>query len=215
MEMQFVAWFAAALVFSSFFMKTIVPLRTLAIASNVVFIGYALLGLHYGIFDKVIPILVLHAALLPLNIIRLNEVRHTIKSIRNMRTDSRPSDFLVPFMSHSKATAGTFLFQRGDLADTLLILSKGRIFLPDVNKILEAGAMFGEVAIFSDHATRSTTAVCEEDCELLSIKGEKVLELFYQDKRFAFQIARALSHYVAENTELVADSRLMAVDSLY
>ena len=115
MGMQFVAWFAAALVFSSFFMKTIVPLRALAIASNVVFIGYALLGLHYGIFDKVLPILVLHTALLPLNIIRLNEVRRTIKSIRQMRVGTHPNDFLIPFMSrrrlllreHSYSNEGT------------------------------------------------------------------------------------------------------------
>lgn len=32
--MQLAAWVAAALIFLSFFMKTIMPLRTLAIASN-------------------------------------------------------------------------------------------------------------------------------------------------------------------------------------
>jgi CRP/FNR family transcriptional regulator, cyclic AMP receptor protein len=88
MDMQLVAWLAASLVFTSFFMKTIVPLRTVAIVSNMVFIGYALLGLHHGIFDKVLPILVLHLALLPLNTIRLNEVRRTIRSIRTMQTPS-------------------------------------------------------------------------------------------------------------------------------
>ena len=73
--------------------------------------------------------------------------------------------------------------------------------------------MLGEVTTFSNHATRSTTAVCEAECELLRIKGEKVLELFYQDKTFAFQIARALSHYVVENTEMVADSRAEVLNS--
>ena len=69
MEMQIVAWLAAGLVFMSFFMKTIVPLRTMAIASNIVFICYALMGIHFGVFDKVLPIFVLHVALLPLNLI--------------------------------------------------------------------------------------------------------------------------------------------------
>ena len=45
MEMQLLAWIASSLVFASFFMKTIMPLRAVAIASNVVFIGYALFGL--------------------------------------------------------------------------------------------------------------------------------------------------------------------------
>ncbi|MBC7620815.1 MAG: cyclic nucleotide-binding domain-containing protein [Candidatus Saccharibacteria bacterium] len=78
---------------------------------------------------------------------------------------------------------------------------------PDIKKRLVAGDMLGEVAIFSDQATRSTTAVCEKECELLRIKREKVLEFFYQDKTLEFQIARALSHYVAGNTEMVADTR--------
>ena len=68
--MVWVAWLAAALVFASFFMKTIVPLRTMAIASNLAFIAYALLGWGQGVFDKVLPILVLHGALLPLNLWR-------------------------------------------------------------------------------------------------------------------------------------------------
>jgi hypothetical protein len=44
------AWIAAFLVFSSFFMKTMIPLRIVAIVSNTAFISYALLGIRYGIF---------------------------------------------------------------------------------------------------------------------------------------------------------------------
>ena len=199
MDMQIAAWLAAALVFASFFMKTIVPLRSLAIVSNLVFICYALLGVHHGIFDKVLPILVLHLALMPLNITRLSEVRVTIRSIRAKQAQSKPHDFLIPYMTRSTVAASTLLLKRGDHADT--------VFLPDINKRLVAGAMLGEIAIFSDHATRSTTAVWEKKCELLRIQREKVLELFYQDKTFAFQIARALSNYVVENTDMVADTR--------
>ena len=39
------------------------------------------------------------------------------------------------------------------------------------------------------------TAVCDDDCELYSVPSAKILELFYQDRRFAFQIARSLSRY--------------------
>ena len=73
MEMEIAAWLASALVFTSFFMKTIVPLRTVAIGSNLAFILYALLGARYGIFEKVLPILVLHSLLLPLNLLRVHE----------------------------------------------------------------------------------------------------------------------------------------------
>jgi hypothetical protein len=73
MEMEVAAWLASTLVFTSFFMKTMVPLRIVAIASNIAFIVYALLGARYGIFEKVLPILVLHSMLLPLNLFRVHE----------------------------------------------------------------------------------------------------------------------------------------------
>ena len=110
-------------------------------------------------------------------------------------------------MTRSTVAASTLLFKRGDHADTVFLLVSGTVFLPDIHKRLVAGAMLGDVAIISDHATRSTTAVWEKKCELLRIQREKVRELFYQDKTFAFQIARALSHYVVENTGMVADTR--------
>src|SRR5947208_2464249 len=54
------AWVAAVLVFSSFFMKTMIRLRVVAITSNVAFVAYGLLGLNYGVFDRTYAILVLH-----------------------------------------------------------------------------------------------------------------------------------------------------------
>lgn len=55
---------ASALVLVTFSMRSMRALRVVAIASNVAFIFYALVAdLH--------PILVLHATLLPLNIVRL------------------------------------------------------------------------------------------------------------------------------------------------
>ena len=75
MEMEIAAWLACTLVFTTFFMKTLVSLRIVAIASNVAFIAYALLGLRYGIFGKILPIFVLHVLLLPLNVVRLREMK--------------------------------------------------------------------------------------------------------------------------------------------
>jgi hypothetical protein len=59
---------ASILVFGTFYMKRMMPLRLTAIASNLAFISYAW---GYGLT----PILLLHGALLPLNVIRLIELR--------------------------------------------------------------------------------------------------------------------------------------------
>lgn len=200
MEMQIVAWIAAGLVFASFFMKTIVPLRAVAIASNLAFIAYALLGIQFGVFDKVLPILALHVALLPLNIVRLREVKRSIRAVREVTRAHASLDFLVPFMTSQRFAAGDWLFRKGDGADRLFLLHAGRVRLTEIDKIIEPGAVFGEVGVFSDDALRTSSAQCLEDCELYTLTGGKAIELFYQDPRFGFFIVRALARYVSEST---------------
>lgn len=195
MEMQLVAWMAAGLVFTSFFMKTIVPLRTVAIASNVMFISYALLGLHFGVFDKVLPILILHVALLPLNILRLRQIKSTIRGVQEATSRHRSLEFLVPYMSRERLGKGSVIFRKGDAANRVYLIHSGRVQLSEVGKTLQAGDFFGEVGVFADNGQRTLTAICDEDCELFSITNEKVIELFYQDPGFGFFIARALSRY--------------------
>lgn len=195
MAMEVLAWLAAALVFACFFMKTIIPLRMFAIASNIAFIGYAILGVYEGIFSKVLPIFVLHTALLPLNLIRLSEVRKLIRSIRTIQKTDLPHDFLVPFMTPVRCPAGLELFRKGDPATDVYIVKSGTVSLLEFGKSLGPGALFGEVAVFSKDALRTATVRCETECELLRITGAKVLELFYQDRRFSFKIARLLAGY--------------------
>jgi CRP/FNR family cyclic AMP-dependent transcriptional regulator len=207
MEMQLVAWIASGLVFASFFMKTIVPLRRVAIASNLVFIGYALMGISFGIFDKVLPILILHLALLPLNVMRLREVRTTIRSIQAMTREHASLDALIPFMKHESIKRGQKLFSKGDQADRLYVLKQGRIKLIELGKTLEAGAVFGEVGIFSENALRTSSAFSEEDAELFSLTSDKAIELFYQDPRFGFYIVRAIARYVSEGVDAESPER--------
>jgi CRP/FNR family transcriptional regulator, cyclic AMP receptor protein len=70
-------------------MKTMIPLRVVGIASNVAFMSYALVGLAYGIFGRLYPILVLHACLLPLNLIRLRQVRGLVRQCVQQATTTR------------------------------------------------------------------------------------------------------------------------------
>lgn len=193
--MIWMAWLAAALVFASFFMKTIVPLRTLAITSNLAFIVYALLGLGHGVFDKVAPILVLHSALLPLNLWRLREVKRSIRAVRSMQQGAQDHGFLTPYMQRLSCPAGTTLFRQGDLADKVYVLKQGTLRIDEFERTIQPGELFGEIGVFNEDARRTGTAVCDSDCELFWVDSAKILELFYQDQAFAFQIARRLSRY--------------------
>ena len=55
---ELIGYLASLLVFSTFYMKTMIPLRSVAIASNVAFITYGYLA---GIY----PVFFLHMVLLP------------------------------------------------------------------------------------------------------------------------------------------------------
>ncbi len=57
-------YLAAALVFCAFAMRTMIALRLIAIASNLAFLVYGGLG-------ELAPIIMLHSALLPMNLVRL------------------------------------------------------------------------------------------------------------------------------------------------
>jgi CRP/FNR family cyclic AMP-dependent transcriptional regulator len=191
------AWLAALLVFSSFFMKTMIPLRIVAIASNVAFVTYALLGLRYGIFGRVYPILVLHASLLPLNVLRLREIKRLTDAV-NRASKSETFEYLIPYMTGERHSRGEKLFSKGDVADKLYLIDEGSIFMPELGKRLSEGAVFGEVGLFAPQSIRSLSAVCEEDCRLHAITKDKVLELYYQNPRFGFFLIRMVSALVQE-----------------
>jgi len=71
---ELIGYAAAACVFVTFYMKTMVPLRVAGIVSNLLFIAYGYDLLAY-------PVLILHRVLLPLNIIRLRQMLSLIRQI--------------------------------------------------------------------------------------------------------------------------------------
>ena len=106
-------------------------------------------------------------------------------------------DILIPYMTHISVSKGDVLFTKGDVADQVYLIRSGQVLFPEVGKTAKAGDFFGEVGVFSEHRRRTTSAICEEDIDLLKISGDKVIELFYQDARFALVIVRALSRYLS------------------
>jgi hypothetical protein len=66
-QTEFLGYAAASMVLATFAVRSIITLRCLAIASNLLFISYALSA-------HIVPVLVLHMLLVPLNLWRLREV---------------------------------------------------------------------------------------------------------------------------------------------
>jgi len=201
---EIAAWVASALVFLTFFMKTMIPLRVVAIVSNVAFIGYALLGLRYGIFDKLLPILVLHVLLLPLNVFRLWQMKHLTRKF-STASNQVMIERLVPYMKREAFAQGNALFRKGDAADKIYFIESGTVEVPEVRRVLAKGSVFGEVGIFTPHMRRSASAICAQASVVYSIHRDEVLQLYYQNPEFGFVIVRLLSRYVSENVDTIME----------
>jgi hypothetical protein len=81
-----VGFLAAGLVITAFCMKDILHLRIVAVASNVAFLAY-------GVALGLIPVWLLHLLLLPVNLVRLWQVRSRIASVAMQ--DQGKARFLV------------------------------------------------------------------------------------------------------------------------
>lgn len=68
-SVETIGYVAATLVLTTFCMRSMFPLRVVAVASNLVFIAYGYLG-------ELMPVLILHLLLLPMNLYRLGELIH-------------------------------------------------------------------------------------------------------------------------------------------
>ena len=110
--LEAVGYVASILVLSTFYMKTMLPLRCCAIASNIAFIAY-------GFFGEIYPVLVLHLVLLPLNIKRLHELRQLIRDIKRAAEAGFSFEPMIPFLTKRTFKAGHVLFRRGDRATCL------------------------------------------------------------------------------------------------
>jgi CRP/FNR family cyclic AMP-dependent transcriptional regulator len=192
-------WLASLLVFSTFFMKTMAPLRLVAIASNVAFMSYAVLGLVYGVFEQLYPILALHACLLPLNVARLRQLRRLVDAIGGA-SDEEAIQALVPYMKTESRASGDVVFRLGDAADKLYVIQDGCVVFPEIGKQVRAGAVFGEVGLFAERGTRSLTAVCENECRLSAITKHEALALYYQNPRISMFLIRLVAGYAHQST---------------
>lgn len=194
---------ASALVFLAFYMKTMIPLRVVGILSNIAF-------MTYGFGGRLYPVLVLHAILLPLNCVRLLQMRGLIRKVRAASRGDLSMEWLVPMMRRRRCAKGEVLFRRGDPAKELYLLFSGSVRLLDLGVELGPGKMLGEVGIFAPTHQRMDTAICETEVELGVMATDKVLELYHQDRRFGFFLIRLVSQRLVEDYGSLRDGLVAA-----
>ena len=181
---EVIGYIASVLVLTTFYMKTMIPLRYCAIASNIAFIAY-------GFLDRIYPVLVLHLLLLPLNVKRLVEIRHLIRDIKQASAGGFSFEAMIPFLTKRTFRAGQTLFRKGDRATQLYLLRQGSVRLPEIDVVVgEEGAIIGEIGLFAPDHQRTTSAMCETDVIALILTEDKVLQLYYQNPKFGFALVQ-------------------------
>ncbi|MGI1661553.1 Crp/Fnr family transcriptional regulator [Palleronia sp. KMU-117] len=193
---------AAALVFLTFLMKTMVTLRIIAIASNIAFILYAASA-------GLAPILVLHGLLLPLNLARLWQLHAFVRAARaaEEHTGGEESfDWLVPIGRRRRFSAGETIFRKGDRGRSMYILTKGRIRLPEIGVTLEKGALLGEISLFSGDGIRTLSAEADGPVEVAELTDRRVRELYFDNPRFAYSLIRIITARLLRNSRVLEDA---------
>ncbi len=186
------AGLAALLVIVSTFVKTMIPLRWLAVGSNVGFIVYGLL--------LPAPLMVLlHAVLLPVNLWRVWQMIGLTRRVAATADAQQIELWLRPYMRSHRRKAGDVLFSCGDVADRLYYLVSGKVHLPEVGSTVQAGQMFGEIAFFAPSHRRSASARCLTECTLLSIDETTFRELVYQNPDFGLEVVRLIAGRLSED----------------
>ena len=200
---QWAGYTASLLVFVTFYMRTMIPLRIVGIASNVAFMTYGFGGHLY-------PVLILHAILLPLNCVRLFQMKAMITRVRDAAQGDQSMEWLIPFMRRRTWKSGEVLFRKDDAARELYLMLSGSIRLVDVGVTIGPGSVLGEIGVFAPSGRRMDTAICETEAELGVIDNDRVLQLYYQNPTFGLYLIKLVIQRLLDNYTNLRDRPLPA-----
>ena len=197
-------YIASVLVFATFYMRTMLPLRIVAVASNLAFITYAAI-------DGLTPILILHSALLPLNLLRLMQIRELGAQVERASSHEFSAAAILPFMRKRGVRANEVLFSSGDLAEELFYVLEGEVFLPEVQQTVGPGAFFGEIALFSASGRRTATAIARTNGIVMALSKKAVLAALLQSPQLGIHLLRIITARMLQNAGL-RDESMVAVE---
>jgi CRP/FNR family transcriptional regulator, cyclic AMP receptor protein len=187
-----IGYLASTLVFATFCMRTMIPLRVVAIASNICFVAY-------GLLDHVYPVLLLHLVLLPMNGWRTFEMIRLVRRVEAAAKGDLSVDWLKPLMRPAHFEADHVLFRRGDVGDRLYYILRGEVLVEEVECLLREGELFGEVALFTASGQRTQTVRCLSDVELLWMTEQNLAQICYQNPAVSFHLLRLIANRLVGN----------------
>lgn len=188
-----IGWLASLLTVATYSMRSMIPLRILAIGSSVCFAVY-------GLVLEVWPLLAMELLLLPINIYRFWQVLSLRRKVTNTTGDG-PADFSVikAYGKREHFAAGSTIFERGDPVDRLYYITRGKVTIPELDIILGPEDMFGEISFFTDAAKRTASVQSLDEVEVYSINENQFMRLQFEDPSFGLSMVRTMTRRLVEN----------------
>jgi hypothetical protein len=177
---------------STFVVRTIVLMRVLCIFSIVFFLGSA--ALAYSI-----PKFLLYLLALPINIIRLVQIRNVVKRARIAARGTVSIDWIRPYMAPREYKKGDVLFRKGDAGTEMFLTEKGKFRVSEIGVEIPPGRMLGELGFISPTNQRTMSVECIEDGEVLTITYEKLTEIYFENPEFGYFFLRLVSDRLLQN----------------
>lgn len=178
---------------ATLYMKTMARLRIVNIVSNFFF-------MLYGYLAPALPTFLMYLALLPINFVRLYQLRGLVRKVRESAQGDLSLDWLKPFMTSRRYRKGDVLFRKGDRAEHMYYTISGKFLVTELGVELPPGRIMGELGFLTPDSRRTQSIECIEDGEALNVTYDKILELYFQDPDFGFYLLRLTSERMLQNT---------------
>lgn len=173
-------------------MRTMVPLRVMVIVS-------ALFFMAYGALAGAISTFLMYLLLLPINGVRLVQMRNLVKKARVAAQGDLSMDWLKPFMSRRNYRRGDVLFRKGQPANEMFLTVTGKFLVKEIGIELPPGRLMGEMGFLTPNNRRTQTVECIENGEVLTITYDRLLEVYFQNPEFGYYFLRLSSERLLQN----------------
>jgi CRP/FNR family transcriptional regulator, cyclic AMP receptor protein len=191
---DYVGYLASILVLFTFCARTMIPLRLIALGSNLAFLAYGgLLHLY--------PVLLLHAVLLPVNAWRLTEILRLRAHVRESVADDAVFTALLPFATQLTVNQGSTVIRKGDRSDCLYLVFKGALWVADAQVELGPGSIVGEMGVLSDTHCRTATVTASKDSVLGRVSAQDFDRVYFTNPSVGLSLVRLILKRLTDEVE--------------
>jgi CRP-like cAMP-binding protein len=196
---------------ASMSMKTAIPLRITALVSTFFLLSAAML-------TRSAPAIILYTLLLPVHSIRLYQMLELIKKVRAAAGSDLSMNWLRPYMKKRKYRKGDILFHKGDPADEMFLVDKGKFRVAELGNELQPGQIFGELGLLTTGSHRTRSVECVETGHVLTLPYDEVRALYFENPEFGFYFLRLVAtRLIANNAraeEMLAAERAVSAEEV-